>query len=468
MHLGPARGLWIFFALTPLGASAALNLPMVGGASIVLADAAALTLFVVLILRKGSLGRLLASARPPSSGFWLLVLYIFAIFATIYFPRIFAGHIEVFGIARTIDGKTGIVVRPLQPTSGNITQLFRLSLGVMIFATLATSFRRNPDSGLIVKALAADTAVHVTFGFLDVFSFNLGAPHILDVFRTANYAMAVDQVMAGIKRMAGGFPEASAFGFHTMGLFGFWLQYVFDRGQFRFASAALLATLTVLILSTSSSAYVAAMGLFFGFAIFNWRSLLSASTSRYTAWILGGTLAMLPIIGVLLVLSYQLVPEVHAYLDRVLFNKLATDSGIERMSWNAQAFRNFLGTWMIGAGLGSVRASNWLLSSLASLGVVGTMIFVVFLISVFRSHPPPAADRETLITIRALKMACLGILARALVTKATPNLELAFFAMSGLIAGLVSSAQHARTRSPSNLIYETAHAQNPKDQPEGG
>jgi hypothetical protein len=55
-------------------------------------------------------------------------------------------------------------------------------------------------------------------------------------------------------------------------------------------------------------------------------------------------------------------------------------------------------------------------------------------------------QREEAVVVRALKMGCLALFARALVTKSTPNLELSFFAMAGIVAGL--SAAMPRKREP--------------------
>ena len=443
--LGPRRGLWAFFALTPLGAAAALNLPSLGGASIVLADMAAVALFAAALTRAGAPGRLLATMRPPRPGFLLVALLAFGAFATVFFPRVFAGQTEVFLVSR-VAGEAGVVSRPLRFTNGNVTQLLRLTLGAMVFLTLATVFRREPDPRAVVVALAADAVVHWTAGLLDVLSYSAGMPQLLEPIRTANYAMAVTQVMAGLKRMVGGFPEASSFGYHTVGLFGFWLQYWFDGGRFRYAAWFILATTAVLILSTSSSAYVAA-ALFGGaFVAVNSARIVKRDVGLRVAWILGGLAAATPVAGAGLAVAYQTVPEFAAYLDRLLFNKLTSSSGVERMSWNMQALRNFADTWAIGTGLGSVRASNWLVACLASLGLLGTGLYLVFIASVFRAAPPERLG-ETAVVARALKMGCLALLAQAMLTTATPNLELGFFAMAGLAVGLAAGAR-AAARGP--------------------
>ena len=438
-RLGPQRGLWAFLAVTPLGAAAAFNLPALGGASVLVADMAALALLAVVILRPGGIGRLLATVQPPRPGFLLTVLIAFAVFATLFFPRLFAHQTEVFGIAR-IAGEGRIVIRPLQPTTGNVTQLLRLGLGAAVFLALATAFRRAPEPRAAVTALAVAAWVHVGLGFLDLATFTVGVPELLEPIRTANYAMAVNHVMVGLKRMVGGFPEASAFGYYTMGLMGFWAQYWFDRGRLRAAPWILAALVLVLILSTSTSAYVGAALFLLLFLALNWQRFARREVGPRVAAILGGLVVALPVTATSLVMAYQLSPEVAAYLDRILLDKLGSDSGVERMSWNVQAFRNFLDTWTVGAGLGSVRASNWLLANLASLGVVGTLLYAAFLVSVLRAAPP-RREGEAAIVVRALRAGCVALIARALVTKPTPDLDLLFFTLAGLAVGLSRGAE---------------------------
>lgn len=439
LRLGTVKGLWVFFAVLPLGASAAVNLPALGGASIVLADAAAAALCLSFVMERRSISASISTLRPPSSGFFLILLFAYATFATIYFPRLFAGSIEVFGLAR-IDGEVGIVSRPLRPSSGNITQFLRFSIGVIVFLVIATAIRRNPDTRAVLKAMTAVTVIHIAFGFLDVTSFRLGFAQLLDFFRTANYAMATNQFLGGLKRMVGGFPEASAFGYLTIGLFGFWLQYWTARGRARIAAWLVLAILVTLILSASTSAYAAGFIFLLCFGASNAGQFLRQEVDVRLFSIAIYMAVSTVIVGTALVVAYQTIPDIQSFFDRLIFNKLQSHSGQERMSWNGQAFRNYLDTGTLGAGLGSVRASNWFLACLASLGTFGTLLFLLFVGSVFRNRYT-GDDTETAIVFGALKMACLALLIRALIVKATPNLELSFFAMSGVLVGLAASAQ---------------------------
>ncbi len=436
---GPYRGLWIFFAVTPLGAAAAINLPAVGGASILVVDFAALTMFGLVVLHQGGAGLIAGSMRFGQPGFWLLLLTVFASFATLMFPAVFAGQTEVFSLSRKTN-EFGIISIPLRPTTGNLTQLFRLILGVAIFYATATVFRIRPDGRMVVMAVAVATAINAALGWLDVATFAIGLPEILDPIRSANYAILYDIRMAGLKRMIGGFPEASSFGYFSLGLFGFWFQYWLDTPKSRLVVVMLVLTAIAVLRSTSSASYVA-MALYLVTILLLWlaANLRRQIDRRGLAIVIAGVLVAW-VFGIALFASYEYVAPVQQFLDRALFNKLEGSSGVERLSWNAQAFRNFLDTGGMGAGLGSVRASSWIMATLASLGALGSALFALFIISVMASGLKMSrvahAPAGEIAVVRALQSACIALLISASLTGATPDLGVYFFAFAGLAAGL--------------------------------
>ncbi|MFC2966695.1 hypothetical protein [Acidimangrovimonas pyrenivorans] len=436
---GPYRGLWLFLAVTPFGAAAAFNLPAAGGASIIMRDFCALALFVLLWMQKDAPARLLGSMRPFRPGFYLLLLVVFCTVAALFFPRLFVGQTEVFAIAR-VKNQSSIVSIPLRPTTGNLTQLFRIYIDAAAFFALATVFRQHPDGKVVVKGMAAATFVHVGLGILDVLSHDVGLPQLLDFLRTANYAMLTEVSMAGLKRMVGGFPEASAFGYYTLGLFGFWLHYWLRAGRSALAAWCLLLTAFVLVRSTSSSAYVAAMAFLVAYAGFAVARHLDRRINRRSAALTVGVAVTLWLAFLVLVAAYELVGPVSDFLNRALFDKLGTASGVERMSWNAQAWVNFTETWLMGAGLGSMRASNWLLACLGSIGLIGTALFAGFFASLGRAPAPAQLDPDRAAAIGGLKAGCFALLISAMLTAPTPDLGVFFFALAGLASGLSRGA----------------------------
>jgi hypothetical protein len=434
LGLGVHRGLWAFLALAPFGAAAAFNLPALGGATIGVLDLGAVTIFCLVLLTRETAGSLLGTFRPFGPGFFFAATMVVATISALFYPRLFAGMTEVFGIARK-DGGLAMASFPLGPSTGNITQLFRLTLGFLTFAALATSFRRMPDPRPVLTAMAVATAINFALGWIDVLTFQLGVGELMSWLRTANYAMHVTDTMVGLKRMVGGFPEASSFGYFSLGLFGFWLQYWLAAPGSRLARWMLaLATITVLR-STSSSAYLALVVFLVTFGLFTLFRGLRPDAARRSFALTAGSVLAAWVAAVAVVASYEMVQPVTEFLDRALFNTLDSASGVERMSWNAQAMTNLWDTYGIGAGLGAVRASNWVIACLASLGVVGAALMMAFVTALLLVPSRPATDPRAQV-VRALKAGCVAMLSAAVLTHSTPDLGVFFFALAGLLTGL--------------------------------
>lgn len=436
---GPYHGLWLFFVVTPFGAAAAINLPAAGGASILVVDLAALTLFAIVAAYTGGLSMIAGSMRYGQPGFWLLLLTLFAIVATLLFPTLFRGETEVFSISRKAN-ESGIVSIPLRPSSGNITQLFRLFLGVAAFFATVTVFRLRPDAQKVLAAIAIATGVNAFLGWLDVATYAVGMPELLEPIRSANYAMLYDVRMVGLKRMIGGFPEASSFGYYSLGLFGFWLQFWIATPRSRLAAVMLALAAVAVLRSTSSAAYVSLVVFLVMFGLIAVVSGLRANVQRRGATITLFSIIAVWVVGILLFAAYEFLVPVTDFLERALFNKMSGNSGVERMSWNTQAFQNFLDTKAMGAGLGSVRASSWFVATLASLGVIGTLLFVLFILSILTQGEGRRGTDMRSAVIQSLRAGCLAFLISAMLTSATPDLGLTFFAFAGLAAGLARGA----------------------------
>jgi len=439
---GPHRGLWSFMFLTPFGAAAAFNLPAAGGASIGVIDLAALSLFGLVLMTPDGIARLAGTMRPGLPGFYLFLLSVFCMVSAVLFPRLFQSATEVFGIARN-EQVARIVMSPLRPSTGNFTQLFRILLDAMAFFAMAAVFRLRPDPKPVITAMIVATIVQLALGLADIMTVAVGQQSLLDVIRTANYDMLVGTTMGGLTRMVGGFPEASSFGYYSLGLFGFWLEYWILGRRRSLGFWMMLISAYLLLRSTSSSSYVAAMVFLITFALISViRGYQRTVTRRAVSMVLGFVLITW-FAAVALIVAYETVEPLTDYLDTVLFDKATSDSGVERMGWNTQAWQNFLDTWTLGAGIGSVRASNWLLGCLSSIGLVGTAIFLMFLSSL-ASAPSISADRDRMAVIRALKAGCLAMFLSAMLTTATPDLGVFFFVLAGLCAGLSRGGQFDR------------------------
>ena len=436
---GPARGLPVILAIAPFGAAAAFNLPAAGGASILVLDVVVAAAFALVLLSPDGPGRIVGTfGRGP--GLWMLGVLTIGTVSALFLPTLFAGETTTFAIARNSNGP-GIVEVPLAPSNGNLTQLFRLLLGGLAFAVTATILRGRPDAGLVLRAMAWATAVHVALGWIDVASWRVGLRDLLDPIRSANYSYLDHARMGGIKRMVGGFPEASAYGGFSLLFFGFWLHLWMRGIGGRLAPVMLILATLAVLRSTSSAAYVA-MGVF----ILLYASLAASQALRRAVSEREVTIALSALLAgwgllVAVAAAYELVPSVTAFVDSTLIDKLSSSSGVERMGWNGQAWQNFVDTWGLGAGLGSVRASSWLLACLGSMGLLGTALFLGFLISLARLYGGIDPARRT--AVSALLCGCAVAVIEAMLTRPTPDMGLMFFLMAGMAAGLSRGAEIA-------------------------
>ncbi|MGB3242941.1 MAG: hypothetical protein WBB25_00285 [Sulfitobacter sp.] len=431
LYVGPVRGTVFLFMTMPFGISAAVNLRGLG--SITLTDAAVTALWLSMFLHRFRLASVFGTFKPGQPGLPLLLLMLVVTFGAFFLPRINAGVTEVFIIARR-DGAAEILLAPLGPVGSNIGQLFRLTMSASIFVVMATVFRRSGNSDTVFRALLWATIIHILLSLADLSSTVVGQDP-LAFLRTGFVNVLDNQYLSGIRRLIGAFAEPSSFAYYTMGLFGFWLNYWFGARNSRVAAFMLLATILLLVRSTSSAAWLGMAA--FGLLFLIWQVRTIARNQRAAVLYLCMTAAVPAVLGAAM-LAYTFIPAIPELLDRLLFTKLSSSSGVERMSWNTQALRNFFETGGMGAGLGSVRGSGWLFVVMGSLGVVGTGLYLWFLGAVLFMRPANSAPpSHGILVAGSLQAGCAAILLQACLTKSYPNLETEFFAMAGLAVGLM-------------------------------
>ena len=458
-RLGPYSGLWAFMFVAPFGAAAAFNLPAVGGVTIGQLEFLICALVLTVFLMPGGPNRFFGTLRPGQPGFWLMLVIIYGLISSFFFPRVFAGQTEIFSLSRAANTK-GIIAIPLQPSSGNISQPALLTLAALCFVALAALFRSRPDEGAVLRAMVTVTLVHFVLGWIDVATSTFGVEFLLEPIRTANYDIMLNNYMAGIRRMIGGMPEASSYGAFSLGLFGFWLHYWITGPRSIVNTIMFLIATSAVLRSTSSGAYIAVVLLFAVYSI-GWAILAGrGKVSRRAAGLIFSGVIGVWVCAVGVIAGYQLVEPVTAFFDNTLLNKLDSASGIERMGWNTQALQNFSDTWFLGAGLGSVRASNWFVSCLGSIGIIGTAFYLAFLGSL-ACAPADSGKHARDAMVQSLKIGALALIIAALMTASTPNLGTFFYVIAGLCAGLsrstvAKSVNQYNFASQSREVYHAA------------
>ncbi len=370
----------LFLIATLFGGASAVDLPMLGGASVQPSFLVLVLLGVRLVLAK--------SATPSAAGValrenaLLLAYCAYAAVTAFILPRMFSHRIAVMPMATAYLG-----AQPLEFTSQNITTAFYL-VGTGFAAVAAAIVAQDERSRrIVVTTMILVTWAHIFFGLADLGLSTVHQEDLLLVFRNAHYAMLDQTMMNSVHRIAGIMPEPSAYASYGCVMLAlmteFWLRGVAPR----MSGLAALMMLTLIILSTSSSGYVTVGA--YGFIILV-RILFIRGASSTAKAATFGTLALIGAglaVGVLL-FDPKAADGVGEILSEVIFTKAQSSSGVERASWARQGLNAFAVSGGFGVGAGSFRSSGMFTAILGSVGIIGISLFLGYLLQVMKPLRP--------------------------------------------------------------------------------
>jgi hypothetical protein len=357
------------------------------------------------------------------------LLCAYGALSAFFFPRIFSGLTEINAIGATEYGPS-VMLTPLAPVGGNVSQTIYLLADLCVFIIVDVYCRGEAEIRTVVKAMILFSVGNILFAFLDLLTFYTNTSYMLDFIRNAQYAFHVDEVTSGLKRIAGSFTETSSFSYATIGAFSF-NSSMFICGRWpRLTGSISIISLVLLILSTSSTAIAslpAVASMLYILALFR----ILATPGRSTVLI---SAIIAPLFLFCLFLALALNDDAVAYAQDIinvtLIDKSSSQSGLERASWNVAAFNNFVDTYGLGAGLGSVRASSFVMAVLGNIGFVGFFVFVIFLLLTLFPRVP--ADLFVRDVNTSSRVACLSLLVAATVSGSLVDLGLTFYVFVAL------------------------------------
>ncbi len=413
-----------------LGGTAIIQLPMLGGASLLVSHFM-LALFVLVGFLMLPPGALADAARTQ----WLgLVVCAYAALIGFFGPRLFGVGVEVYPM-RMDD--VGMV--PFGPSSSNITHTLYFC-GTIILTLVLVAFFRSGSlkfGDLRVAALWLG-GIHAAAGIADFTAGTLGFPGLFDFVRNADYAM-VEQTINGLKRAAGTFPEPSSYASLSIPVLVFaselWLQKS-DRTAGLVAIAVLVAT----VLSTSSAGFL-------GIGCYGILLALRVVTSSHRPAIFFRLLGMMAVAGALVILGILLLAlnasafgSLGEAVSLMTMEKAGTDSMDERTVWALQGLSLFLESNGFGVGAGSFRSSSILTACIGSFGIVGAILVPLYFLPLFT---PPLGMESRRAEVRISGWSAVMSLVPLLVVGVTPDPGLAF----GVFAGYALAGASVRVGS---------------------
>lgn len=441
-----SRGPGLLYLLLITGAFGSLQmLPFNGGVNMLPQSTCAALFVCKAMVHRGNIMRGVESAIDPQRMILFTAFVGYAVFGALVLPRAFLGLLEVVPISAPMFG-TDI----LRPGSGNFTQ----SCYIMLSYGTALTFSMIGQSATLrahyLRALLWAAYVLILTGVVDLVTFLLHIGSVLDPFRTATYSFLVDIETEGSKRVVGLMPEASTFGTACVGLLA---SLIFLRSFYRdkveqilvLVAIALLVVMT--ILSTSSTGLIglivllAVYGADFLYRVFDSRNARRDQLSWEFAVIFLAAFAVF--VGI--ILKPSLLDPAYAMIDGMLFEKTKSASYAERTMWTRVGWHAFLDTGGMGAGLGSIRVSNWAVSILGSTGLFGAFLMFGFIAQQLMTIPRTAASKEVEVFSTALKLSLLPTLCMYLVVATIPDIGVGVASVLGLIAASHTPRSAART-----------------------
>ena len=370
----PPLAMLVFICVCTLfPAAAAFDLPALGGSSIPPAMMA-LGFLAIRLLRRDvmrSPGPILSLEKNA----WLLVFCIYCAATAWLLPRLFSGRIDLIPM-----GQAGLGFQPLHVTAQNTTQAVYM-LGTAFAAVAATALSTRYGSPIVlIKALVVITWVHVLTGVADLIFSAVHLEGVFDLVRTGAYAQ-LDQAEGGFHRISGMCSEPSVYASLGSAYFAFMSELWLRRISPRRTGPAALAMLCLLVLSTSSTAYVAVAAYV---VILLGRTLVSPSsmTVDRAITIVGVGFLGLVVALVLLLVHPSLAASFGDVLADMTIRKGQSSSGLERGLWAKQGWDAMKITHGLGVGVGSFRSSSIITAIIGSVGPAGLVVFLGYCLQV--------------------------------------------------------------------------------------
>lgn len=424
--------------LTLFEASNAADLVALGGSSVTPAKLFLVFFVLRLVSMHDGFNALIAELSPRRVMFLYLVLLIWVVGSAALLPRLFEEMTQVYSLARS-DIEIGAI--PLHPSSGNITQAvyaigsFVIALGVCMLA------RKEGAYATILTGFMVITGLDIFLALADLATSATHTEFLMDAIHTGAYTFLTSDESGGLKRISGSFSEASAFATFSLELLAINFSLFLSRVRPRLTAGYSLVLAVLLFLSTSSTAYVGLAVLGAAFAVSAVWALLAHGSARPLK-VLAASAAVGLFVGCL---AFLVVPSltlaIWDLLDVSLFQKGQTDSAIERGELNTQAAKIFFDTYGLGAGVGSTRASNFVLVLASNLGVIGLALFAVLMLALAFLRPRPDLGAADAKIVRAARVGMLASLVPATLIGTIFDLGPLFYILVGIVA---SSAEKRR------------------------
>jgi len=336
-------------------------------------------IFVRLVISFFGPFKVFPSKISPMRGILVLLctFWVWCVASAFVLPYLFAG--TLVSVPREMGTQE---FSPLQWTLSNLAQAGYLTLNVGAVLYALHEIRTRLRLEQLLRAFFWAVFLVVAIGLAQFVASETALEFPYELFNSnPTYAQGTGQEIGDVHRVNSTFTEPSTAGsFLAAASCGLLAGFLSGKRNFGF-SVALMATITALILTTSTTGFAAfgagicLLAIFFN--TFRKRKRERKSSKKFWIW----ALILLAIVTSVLIWT----PDLLDALMAVTIDKIDSYSFWARMATELHSMQVFFETYGVGVGLGSNRSSGLLPTMLSSVGIVGTTLFFWFLYRVGKS-----------------------------------------------------------------------------------
>lgn len=444
---------YVFFASMAFGSFAAVPTAITGGLTLTPTPIITLLLIAKELGSANGIRNTVADSLNSSRMLLMFLFWLVAGIVTLFMPRFFAGQVQVVPVRSAVLVDTAM----LAPTAQNISQFVYISISVLAVFVFARILYPIEMRRHVLPAFCWGAAITILTGAIDYLSQYLPVGEVLEVFRTASYALLTNDEVLDNKRVVGLMPEASAFG--SLSLSFLVALYFFRRSTNKVYLRSWVVPVLMLFLlicvwmSTSSAAYLG-LGLFAVIVIAEWFwRFLTAHKNQYLRRSLLsefylGALLICGLAALAIFMPRALAPF-QEMLDVMVFQKSTTSSFEERSTWTKVSWNALIDTYGLGVGMGGTRASNFAVALISNAGVISAIFYFSFLLQCLIIRRAHRKDMEGVALMAAVRWAYLPPFFASLTIGTTPDFGVFNAFLLGISVAVSKTSSLNQKRIPS-------------------
>ena len=360
--------------------------------------------------------------RQRTAMAWMAATAAVAVAGAMVLPRVFAGWAV---LSPRLDADAAA---PLSFSAGNVAQAAYLLLNAGLLWYAAQTAGDGAGTRRVIVATRAAGIVVLGLACYQFVAASAGLPYPEDVlYSSPGYVIQAGTLVMGWPRLCGPFTEPAAMAVFLVGYLMFLAAEPpsFSRGWTVARAGLVVLSIVVLVLSTSSTAFVGLAG------------AAAWAVARYVAWPLIArqplerwAVGSLATVAVVAGGTYLASPTLQEMVRHMVFEKDDSSSYDERHGADQFSTELAVRTWGLGVGLGSNRGSSFGPSVLSTAGVYGTAALAGTMLALLR---PAAIGGSSRRWHGPLAAGLLGVVG----TKLVSSPDLVTPAMWTMMAGLM-------------------------------